>query len=93
MKGSTQPSPWHEVQRADSFKLGAHQLAAAAYLGRYTGVSRLHSESDLPLFFTWCVERDLPLLAARRAQIELYVRWMQKVRRSSPPRSRAAWPS
>jgi hypothetical protein len=25
MKGSTQPQPWHEVQRADSCKLGAHQ--------------------------------------------------------------------
>lgn len=58
--------------------------AAAAYLGRYTGVSRLHSESDLRSFFTWCVERDLPPLAAQRAQIALYVRWMQEVRRFKP---------
>jgi hypothetical protein len=30
------------------------RLAALAYLGRYTGVSRTHSESDLRIFFTWC---------------------------------------
>ncbi|WP_063607769.1 hypothetical protein [Amycolatopsis rifamycinica] len=50
------------------------RLAATAYLGRYTGVSRTHSASDLRIFFTWCGERDLAPLAARRAQIELYVR-------------------
>ncbi|WP_233594805.1 tyrosine-type recombinase/integrase [Amycolatopsis sp. WAC 04169] len=60
------------------------RLAAAAYLGRYSGVSRRHSESDLRIFFTWCGERDLAPLAARRAQVELYVRWMQEVRRFKP---------
>ncbi|WP_439657753.1 tyrosine-type recombinase/integrase [Lentzea sp. HUAS TT2] len=60
------------------------RLAASAFLGRYTGVSRVHSESDLRLFFAWCAERDLPPLAAQRAQIELYVRWMQEVRRFKP---------
>ena len=60
------------------------RVAALAYLGRYTGVSRTHSESDLRTFFTWCHERDLAPLAAGRAQIELYVRWMQEVRRFKP---------
>ncbi len=60
------------------------RLAAAAYLGRYSGVSRTHSESDPRIFFTWCGERDLSPLAAGRAQIELYVRWMQEVRRFKP---------
>jgi len=60
------------------------RLAAAAYLGRYSGVSRTHSESDLRIFFTWCGERELTPLAARRAQIEMYVRWMQEVRRFKP---------
>jgi integrase/recombinase XerD len=60
------------------------RLAAMAYLGRYTGASRTHSESDLRIFFTWCGERDVAPLAARRAQIELYVRWMQEVRRFKP---------
>jgi integrase/recombinase XerD len=60
------------------------RLAALAYLGRYTGVSRTHSESDLRIFFTWCQERELAPLAAGRAQIELYIRWMQEVRRFKP---------
>jgi integrase/recombinase XerD len=60
------------------------RLAAAAYLGRYTGTSRAHSESDLRLFLAWCAERDLSPLAAQRTQIELYVRWMQEVRRFKP---------
>jgi integrase/recombinase XerD len=60
------------------------RLAAAAYLGYYSGVSRTHTESDLRIFFTWCGDRDLAPLAACRAQIELYVRWMQEVRRYRP---------
>jgi len=60
------------------------RLAALAYLGRYTGISRSHSESDLRIFFAWCQERELAPLAARRSQIELYVRWMQEVRRFKP---------
>lgn len=60
------------------------RLAALAYLGRYTGVSRMHSESDLRIFFAWCQERGLAPLAAERAQIELYVRWRQEVRRFKP---------
>jgi site-specific recombinase XerD len=60
------------------------RLAVAAHLGRYTGTSRMHTESDLRLFLTWCAQRDLPPLTARRAQIEQYVRWMQEVRRFKP---------
>lgn len=30
------------------------RLATAAYLGRFTGISRMHTESDLRLFFAWC---------------------------------------
>ncbi|MGV9364993.1 tyrosine-type recombinase/integrase [Amycolatopsis sp. NPDC003731] len=60
------------------------RLAATAYLGRYSGASRRHSESDLRIFFTWCGERDRAPLTASRPQIELYVRWMQEVRRFKP---------
>src|ERR1051326_6288287 len=56
----------------------------AAYLGRFTGRSRMHTESDLRLFFAWCAEQHLAPLAAQRAQIERYVRWMQEVRRFKP---------
>jgi integrase/recombinase XerD len=60
------------------------RLAASAYLGRYTGTSRVHSEPDLRLFFVWCGERDLGPLTLGRSQVELYVRWMQEVRRFRP---------
>lgn len=60
------------------------RLAAAAYLGRYTGISRLHTESDLRLFFDWCTDQNLAPLRTRRAQIERYVRWMQEIRRFKP---------
>jgi integrase/recombinase XerD len=60
------------------------KLAVAAYLARYTGSSRDHAYSDLRCFLAWCAERGLDPLAASRAQLELYVRWMQEVRRFKP---------
>jgi integrase/recombinase XerD len=60
------------------------RLAVAAYLARYTGSSRDHAYSDLRCFLAWCAERGLDPLAARRAQLELYIRWMQEVRRFKP---------
>lgn len=60
------------------------RLAVAAYLARYTGSSRDHARSDLRCFLSWCAERGLDPLAASRAQLELYTRWMQEVRRFKP---------
>ena len=60
------------------------RLATSAYLGRVTGISRMHTESDLRLFFAWCTDQHLAPLATQRAQIERYVRWMQEVRRFKP---------
>jgi integrase/recombinase XerD len=60
------------------------RLATSAYLGRYTGTSRLHSDSDLRIYLAWCAERDLAPLTVSRQQVELYVRWMQEVRRFKP---------
>jgi hypothetical protein len=60
------------------------RLAVAAYLPRYTGSSRDHARSDLRCFLSWCAERGLDPLAASRAQLELYIRWMQEVRRFKP---------
>jgi integrase/recombinase XerD len=54
------------------------RLAASAYLGRYTGTSRGHSESDLRIYLAWCAERDLAPLAVGRQQV------MQEVRRFKP---------
>ena len=60
------------------------QLAVAAYLARFKGYSRDHTESDLRCFLIWCAERTLDALAARRLHLELYIRWMQEVRRFQP---------
>ncbi len=56
------------------------RLAVAAYLARFKGQSRVHTESDL----NWCESRGLDPLAATRPHIELYVRWLQEVRRYRP---------
>jgi site-specific recombinase XerD len=60
------------------------RLAVAAYLARFKGSSRDHTESDLGCCLSWCTGRDLDPLAARRAHLELYIRWMQEVRRFRP---------
>jgi integrase/recombinase XerD len=58
--------------------------AVAAYLGRYRGQSRMHTESDLKIFLCWSADRSLDPLAAVRADIEQYVRWLQDVRWYQP---------
>ena len=60
------------------------RLAVAAYLARFKAQSRMHTESDLRAFLEWCHERDLDPLKAQRAHLELYVRWMQEIRRYKP---------
>lgn len=60
------------------------RVAVAAYLSRFKALSRMHAESDLRAFIGWCAERRLDPLAASRPQVELYVRWMQEVRRFKP---------
>jgi integrase/recombinase XerD len=60
------------------------RLAVAAYLARFKGSSREHTESDLRCYLAWCAERSLDPLAARRPHLELYIRWMQEVRRFKP---------
>jgi integrase/recombinase XerD len=60
------------------------RLTVAAYLARFKGSSREHTESDLRSYLTWCAERPLDPLAARRPHLELYLRWMQEVRRFKP---------
>ncbi|WP_207786085.1 tyrosine-type recombinase/integrase, partial [Micromonospora globispora] len=60
------------------------RAAVSAYLGRYRGDSRLHTESDLRVFLTWCAHHDLKPLSAARVDIERYVRWLQDVRRFQP---------
>ncbi|MCW3843377.1 tyrosine-type recombinase/integrase [Micromonospora yasonensis] len=74
------PAPASGFARADELVLRA---AASAYLGRYRGDTRLHTESDLRVFLRWCTDQDLNPLAAVRADIERYLRWLQDVRQPS----------
>jgi hypothetical protein len=72
------------VRLIDSRAADPLRLAVASYLARYTGSSRDHAYSDLRCFLSWCAERGLDPLAASRVQLELYMRWMQEVRRYKP---------
>src|ERR1700744_5716882 len=60
------------------------RLAVAAYLARFKGASRDHTESDLRCYLPWCTGHGLDPLAARRPHLELYIRWMQEIRRFKP---------
>jgi integrase/recombinase XerD len=69
------------TQSLPSPRFDSLRLAAAAYLARFRGQSRMHTESDLRAYLHWCTERGLDPLAATRPHIELYLRWMQEQRR------------
>jgi hypothetical protein len=45
---------------------GQLRLAVAAYLARFQGSSRYHTDSDLRCYLTWCAQRNLDPLTARR---------------------------
>ncbi|HEX6523089.1 MAG TPA: tyrosine-type recombinase/integrase [Streptosporangiaceae bacterium] len=63
---------------------GRLRLAVAGYLARFKGSSREHTESDLRCYLAWCAERGLDPLAVQRPHLELYIRWMQEIRRFKP---------
>jgi len=50
---------------------GQLRPAAAAYLARFKGSSREHTESDLRCYLSWCAEGGLDPLAAQRPHLEL----------------------
>lgn len=60
------------------------RLAVAAHLARYKGQGRAHTASDLNLYLRWCLEKNLERLQAQCAHVELYLRWLQEVRRLRP---------
>ena len=60
------------------------RLAVAAYLARFKVSSRAHTESDLRCYLSWCARTSLDPLAAQRPHLELYIRWMQEIRRFKP---------
>src|SRR5690349_4507771 len=75
------PDSHIDVVSSDQLVLRA---AVAAYLGRYRGQTRLHTNSDLRIFLHWCDDQGLEPLTAVRTDIERYVRWLQDDRRFQP---------
>jgi len=69
-----------------STDLVADQLsrAVAAHLARYKGQSRMHTASDLRSYLGWCAARRLDPLSVSRVHVELWIRWMQEIRRLQP---------
>ncbi|HZC53368.1 MAG TPA: tyrosine-type recombinase/integrase [Mycobacterium sp.] len=65
-------------------RLDPLRLVAAAYLARYKGQSRVHTECDLRAYLHWCAERSVDPLNTSRPYLELYVRWMQEERHYAP---------
>src|SRR5215469_9759103 len=74
----------HFSRAADAPSADRLRLAALAYLARFTGSSREHTESDLRCYLRWCAGRGLDPLAARRPDLEQYIRWMQEACRFKP---------
>ncbi|WP_109603372.1 tyrosine-type recombinase/integrase [Actinoplanes xinjiangensis] len=72
MTTSTAPQP--TATASDPRLLAA---AVAAYLGRYRGQPRMHTDSDLKVFLRWSADQALDPLQAARTDIE---RWLQDVR-------------
>jgi len=64
---------------------GQLRLAVTAYLARFKGSSREHTESDLRCYLTWCAGHALEPLAVQRPHLELNIRWMQETRRFKAP--------
>jgi integrase/recombinase XerD len=71
--------PNHLVSLTDQLR-----LEVAADLTRFKGSSRDRTESDLRCYLVWCAERGLDPLGVRRPHLELYIRWMQEIRRFKP---------
>lgn len=64
------------------------RLAVAAYLARFTGLSRTHALSDLRIFLAWCAERNVEPLTAGPAQVAGAARGRRTVSR---PRLSSLW--
>src|SRR5215467_13010847 len=60
------------------------RVAVAAQLARYKGLSRAFTNSDLQVFLRYCSDHQLEPLRVRQADVELFVRWLEEVRRFKP---------
>ena len=62
----------------DHFVIDDAQLAAVAFLARYSGRTLDAYRHDLRGFFQWASDNRLVVLAATRPHIELYRSWMEE---------------
>src|SRR6266568_2523902 len=58
------------------------KLALAGFLAGYSGLTREAYALDLRQFTAWCRQRQMPLFAARRADIELFARDLEAAGRA-----------
>ena len=65
------------VLRADQPLLDEAQLAAAAFLARYSGRTLESYRTDLRRYFQWADHVGLAPLLASRGHVELYRAWME----------------
>ena len=61
----------------DDFVIDDAQLAAVAFLARYSGRTLDAYRHDLRGFFQWAAKNNLAVLAASRPHIELFRSWME----------------
>jgi integrase/recombinase XerD len=52
-------------------------VAVGGFLAGYSSHTRLAYRQDLRQFIGWCHGQGLPVLATRRAHIELFARWLE----------------
>ena len=60
------------------FEIDEAQLAAAAFLARYSGRTLEAYRHDLRGFFQWANDRGIVVLEATRPHIELFRAWMEE---------------
>ncbi len=61
----------------DDFVIAGAQLAAVAFLARYSGRTLDAYRHDLRGFFQWAADNNLAVLAVTRPHIEVYRSWME----------------
>src|SRR5262245_34152785 len=62
----------------DDFVMDDAQLAAVAFLARYSGRTLDAYRHDLRGFFQWAADTKLVVLSATRPHVELYRSWMEQ---------------
>jgi site-specific recombinase XerD len=72
------PSSVAPVRSREADPFAQAQMAAAAYLARYSGRTLERYRYDLRTFFQWCIDLGLDVLEATRPHIELWRNAMEE---------------